>query len=493
MSRLPRSSSALRGRRRSLALVVTGAICLCLGGLAASFLIKSPAERAAETSPPARSLLTEKVTQRVVQDSVILQGDVISGRQTTVSPQSSTGSGVTPVITAVRAKPGATVRSGQVLAEVSARPVFVLPGSIPVYRDLKPDDDGKDVRQLQTALKRLGYSLRGDRLGHFGSGTRRAVSALYAHLGYDIAAAGTTADLDAARSALRQAQRTYNQLRAGGTSGGSADGASSESAGGASGGSADGGAGAADESRSLQLKYAREDRDQAQTDLNRALAKAGAMVPAAEVIFLPTLPARVVSVNAEVGHAVASDMMMLSSGRLQILARLLPYQRQLVKKGQQVQIFSDDTGSQYSGVISSIGAAPVTDNGDAGGSGGSGGSGDDSGGSGGSGQGGGSGDGGTGELYYPVTITSSKALNPSLQGLSVRVTVRRDASAGAVLAVPAAAVSSQADGASVVTVRSAGGLTTVPVTVGTTGDGYVEVTAAGGRALRVGDDVVVGR
>ena len=491
-------------------LVVVGAICLGLGGLASSFLIKSPAERAAETGPPARSLLTEKVTQRVVQDSVILQGEVISGRQTTVSPQASSGSGGTPVITGVRARPGAAVRAGQVLAEVSARPVFVLPGAIPVYRDLKPDDEGKDVRQLQTALAGLGYGSGGDRPGHFGSGTRSAVAALYAHLGYDVVTAGTDADLEAARYAVRQAQRAYVELRASGGSSPGDPGRTSDAASGqtaassqaSNGQTGNSGSGASSQtsssqtsssSRSLQLRYAREDRDQARTALTQALAKAGAMVPAAEVVFLPSLPARVVSVNAMLGHSVASDMMVLSSGRLRVLARLLPYQHRLVKPGQSVQVFSDDTGGQYAGVVSSIGSAPVTDSGGTGS-----GAGSSNAGAGGSGAGaGGSGssqDGaGSGELYYPVTITSAKALDAVLQGLPVRVTVRRDASAGAVLAVPASAVSAQPDGTSVVTVRSTSGLVTVPVTVGTTGDGYVEVSAAGAIALRVGDDVVVGR
>ncbi|HEX2705957.1 MAG TPA: HlyD family efflux transporter periplasmic adaptor subunit, partial [Candidatus Lustribacter sp.] len=245
------------------------------------------------------------------------------------------------------------------------------------------------------------------------------------------------------------------------------------------------GTGAGSTSRSLQLRYARQDRDRALTALTAARAKAGPMVPASEVIFMRTLPARVVSMNAPLGRAVPTDMLVLSSGAMQVKAKLQPYQRARVKVGQKVQIFSDDTGKQYPGVVSSVGATPVSD------SGGSGGSGD---------QGQGQGQGSSGEqgaggdeaaLYYLVMIKPTKAIPASLQGLAVRVTVEKSASAGQVLAVPSAAVSSRSDGASIVTVQdAAGALRTVVVTPGVSGDGYVEVSGGG---IRAGDAVVVGQ
>lgn len=481
----------LRRRHRTLLLVMAGALGLSLGGPAASFLIQSPAEKAAETAPPARSLLTAKVERRVVRDSVILQGEVISGRQTTVSPQSASGEGVSPVITAVRAATGKDVRAGQVLAEVSARPVFILPGSIPVYRDLKPADRGKDVRQLQAALRNLGYGIGGDARGVFGSGTKAAVARFYERIGYDVTNAGGTddEDLKAAEQALRDAQRAYQELRAGGSpsSGQRSDSGPSATSGRGTGSGPDTGtpSGQTAGSRALQLRYAREDVARARRELARARAKTGPMVPASEVVFLPSLPARVVSVNAALGAAVASDMMVLSSGRLQVRARLLPYQRRLVKAGQSVQVFSDDTGQQYRGVIASVGRVPVSDSstGDSGDSGGD---------SGGEGPSGGDGENAA-ELYFPVTIRTSGALSTALQGLSVRVTVERDTSTGAVLAVPSSAVSARSDGVTVVTVRRAGGaLVAVPVTAGSSGDGYVEVRAQSA-SLQPGDDVVVGR
>jgi peptidoglycan hydrolase-like protein with peptidoglycan-binding domain len=75
--------------------------------------------------------------------------------------------------------------------EVSGRPVFVLHGSVPAYRDLTEGDSGADVRQLQAALRECGYRLTVD--GVVGPGTAAAINKLYVDSGYhavtDVAAA----------------------------------------------------------------------------------------------------------------------------------------------------------------------------------------------------------------------------------------------------------------------------------------------------------------
>jgi peptidoglycan hydrolase-like protein with peptidoglycan-binding domain len=71
---------------------------------------------------------------------------------------------------------GHVVRQGQRLYEVDGRPVVLLYGKRPVWRAFSPGmSDGADVRQLQAALKALGYGphLTVDR--HFAAGTYRAV------------------------------------------------------------------------------------------------------------------------------------------------------------------------------------------------------------------------------------------------------------------------------------------------------------------------------
>jgi peptidoglycan hydrolase-like protein with peptidoglycan-binding domain len=52
---------------------------------------------------------------------------------------------------------GATVERGDELYRVNERPVTLLFGVVPMYRDLAPGASGVDVRQLETNLAKLGY------------------------------------------------------------------------------------------------------------------------------------------------------------------------------------------------------------------------------------------------------------------------------------------------------------------------------------------------
>ena len=92
------------------------------------------------------------------------------------------GSG-TQVLTGRVPEAGAEVTEGMVLAEVSGRPVIVLGGALPSYRTLVPGSTGPDVKQLQEALARLGYS-PGDADGVYDGEVATAVAALYAAVGY---------------------------------------------------------------------------------------------------------------------------------------------------------------------------------------------------------------------------------------------------------------------------------------------------------------------
>ncbi|MFV2109040.1 hypothetical protein [Micromonospora sp. LOL_015] len=73
------------------------------------------------------------------------------------------------------------MRSGDVVAEVSGRPVIAMVGHFPAYRDVCPGMSGPDVAQLQRSLQPL-YGIRVD--GHFGAATEAAISRLYRRLGY---------------------------------------------------------------------------------------------------------------------------------------------------------------------------------------------------------------------------------------------------------------------------------------------------------------------
>lgn len=197
-----------RGRRVVLA-VVGGAALMAVGGLLATTLVKSPAQVAAETGPPAQGVLTADVERRVLAQTVVMRGTVVADQSVAVSPQgvrSGEGAGAA-LVTKLPLKAGDPVTAGRLIAEVSGRPVFTLHGAQPMYRDLKPGSTGDDVAQLQQALRELGHGTGGDAKGVFGAGTKAALTAHYRAIGYAPlpAVADGGAALKAAREAVRSA------------------------------------------------------------------------------------------------------------------------------------------------------------------------------------------------------------------------------------------------------------------------------------------------
>lgn len=176
---------ALARRRRVLVAVVVGAVILSGVGIAASTVIKSPAQVAAEAGAPERDVLTAQVESRVLKESVILRGKVVADRTVTISPSASVAEGAASIVTKLSAKAGDKVEAGRVLVEISGRPVFALRGDLPVYRDLKPGAKGDDVTQLQQALAGLGFGGGGDPKGEFGASTQAALASYYESIGYD--------------------------------------------------------------------------------------------------------------------------------------------------------------------------------------------------------------------------------------------------------------------------------------------------------------------
>jgi Putative peptidoglycan binding domain len=83
---------------------------------------------------------------------------------------------------------GQVIDCGQVLYRVGDTPVVLLCGSTPAYRDLSEGDSGRDVRQLNSNLVRLGYADRAaldPSSDDFSSETTRALKRLQDKLGVD--------------------------------------------------------------------------------------------------------------------------------------------------------------------------------------------------------------------------------------------------------------------------------------------------------------------
>ena len=165
-------------KRRTLVLVVLAAVIVsAVATWIANNQIRSPAEVAAETAAPKASPILVPVQRRVLGTKVVTRGTAHYGssRQLSVTP-SELKSG--PRIVTRLPRDGDVLGSGTVLMTISGRPVFLLAGAQPSYRDLGPGMTGRDVRQLEQALRRAGLS-PGAVDGRYDSSTGAAVAALY--------------------------------------------------------------------------------------------------------------------------------------------------------------------------------------------------------------------------------------------------------------------------------------------------------------------------
>jgi peptidoglycan hydrolase-like protein with peptidoglycan-binding domain len=232
-------------------------------------------------------------------------------------------------------------------------------------------------------------------------------------------------------------------------------------------------------------------------------------VPAADVVFLPSLPATVVAVNGAVGEQPGQPFLELAPrGSLALTGELPPAYTGQVKSGLKVTIYDEVTGIHAAGTVTDLGTATlnapagtVVDIGGSSGSAASAGSGStgstgstgSSGSTGSAGSAGSGSAGGSGQTpFIPLTVHPSRPLATALNGENVLVTVDTGQTEGPVLTVPVAAIVTTASGTSYVTVVGAHGKQTdVPVTPGISENGYVQVTPRSSGALAAGDRVVV--
>ncbi|HQZ35681.1 MAG TPA: peptidoglycan-binding protein [Ilumatobacteraceae bacterium] len=533
-------------------------LCALVGVSGASWWLgaraQSPEQAAAKASEPDASWITAAVERRVLASTVVLRGDVKPEVSLAVGvPSSVEGAGV---VTRVPPLAGTEVVEGQVVVEVSGRPVFVMQGDVPVYRSLQPGMTGPDVVQLQTALTRLGFTPDAD--GVFGEATKQAVSALYAAAGFvPVASATTAADVSAAeqtyheteaavtaaeatlalataggsgstvvaaQAGLNQANRAYtdavasrdeavtnaqvtltNAQNAYNTA--MADPAATQADRDAVNAAVvqaqtglaaaqrqgdDAIAAATDQVRvaKVTLSEAKKSndvgaaqaerdtavqaRDSAAISFMMTAGSAGATVAQGEVVFLPTMPARVQSAVATLGPigesavgdgspATGSGLVQLSAGGLVVSTTIRAGDEQLVRAGVNVELLDETTNLVYPATITQISETQTVDS--------------------------------SGQVGRAALITPDAPLPAELAGLNLRVTVTAAASNGEVLVVPVAAVSAGADGATRVSVLNEGATdpVDVPVTVLLTADGFAGIEPATGATLEAGDMVVVDR
>jgi hypothetical protein len=217
-------------RRRTRLLL--GALILVVaaagGGWLAGKRVKSPAEAAASRKPPVASLITVPVEEKVLASTVTARGTIRYEQPTPVALTGAVGGdgsagGATQV---TRAPTKATeLKDADVVIEVSGRPVLAFKGELPMYRSITPGMQGRDVKQLEEALSRVGID-PGPVDGTYDAATAHAIEVLYTNAGYpaqgpskeqrDQARSLRKAATDADENA-RAAQRRYDEAARGAT------------------------------------------------------------------------------------------------------------------------------------------------------------------------------------------------------------------------------------------------------------------------------------
>jgi hypothetical protein len=166
---------------RAVFFLIVAAVVLVGGGMLLGRFFETP-EEASLRQPPEVVPITDPLRVEILEQTLTLRGTLApAGR---VAPRFAAGI-EGKIITAVLTEPGQELASGQVLLEVQGRPVIVLTGAFPTWRDLTwPMPPGPDISQLQAALAELGF-YHGDVDGRYEASTLTAVFELYRSIGYE--------------------------------------------------------------------------------------------------------------------------------------------------------------------------------------------------------------------------------------------------------------------------------------------------------------------
>ena len=436
MKKLLGSANARLDRKQKLALALVFVILLATASWIAGSQIQSPAEAAARTAPPTPSPILVPVEERVLTSDVVTRGTARFGLPQSISLAHSTLKTEPGIITALPAR-GDQIQEGDVLVTVSGRPVFVLQGSVPIYRDLFPGLSGEDVRQLEASLERLGFD-PGPVDGVFDEKTTAGVTGLYSSAGYRPFTA-TSEQLENLRALEDELALAIDEKVA-----------------------AEG-----------RLAYALPDAAETarrevewQTFLVRRLTeeveaarrKAEAPVPMDEIVFIPSFPIRVEQLSLKIGDTATGPILGVTNNQLEIDSSLPLAEAPLVKPGMPVAIDEPALGLQGTGVVSRVADTPGTDGVDG------------------------------YHVYFEVQVDETRV---SLEGVSLRLTIPVQSTGGAVTVVPVSALFLAADGTSRVQVQNNGQLDFMEVKPGLSAGGFVEVTPVDG-ILTKGQLVLVG-
>src|SRR5438874_2555423 len=140
-----------------LSVVVATGAGGAFGAWVAGSRIESPADVAARTAAPTPSPILVPVDKRILSSDIVTRGTVrfVLPQPISIAPTSlKTSTGLVATLPVRNTQ----FEEGDVILSASGRPVFVLQGQVPAYRDLVPGSIGDDVHQLEQALERLGFN-----------------------------------------------------------------------------------------------------------------------------------------------------------------------------------------------------------------------------------------------------------------------------------------------------------------------------------------------
>lgn len=194
-------------RTTVLALVLAAVVVAGAGGWLAGKSIKSPAQVAAEAEPPVASRITVPIETRTISSDIIIRGDVrfdLPAMVTLSDPPAVLGGAAIVTLAPVE---DTDLEEGSLALEVSGRPILVLEGELPMFRTMRPGDEGDDVLQMEEGLVRIGFD-PGPVDGIFDASTGSALESWYRSHGYQPVGPSDQelAELDAAEDGVAAAR-----------------------------------------------------------------------------------------------------------------------------------------------------------------------------------------------------------------------------------------------------------------------------------------------
>jgi len=296
-----------RKRISTIALLLGSVVLIAAISWIAGSTIQSPAEAAIRTAPPQPSPILVPVEERVLAAKIVTRGTARFGLPQSIVMAPSMLKADVGVITTLPEQ-GATFQEGDMLLTASGRPLFVLYGESPMYRDLTPGISGADVRQLEEALMRLGLE-PGPVDGLYDKETSEAVARLYIDAGWK--------PFGPTQEQLDQIQEALNRQKA----------------------------------AERTVEAATTTASQIMDNLVTHQAQNGIQIPVDQI-------------EVEVGDSAAGPVLMVTNNQVAIDASLALDTALLVKPGMAVAIDEPDLGIEATGVVERVADRPGTDGAD---------------------------------------------------------------------------------------------------------------------------------